>query len=179
MNNFMPIENQSSAKTTKIAKSKFYEQSIRLEQMAYNQINIHFNIFHLIVNSVCPCVSWKKLKVKKYLLGKAREKLFFQLDVLNYLKKMQLLELLVYALLEPEENTILQFLSKPSISLAQKTDIYDRIHQTNNFDFKEIDELYTAVRKLASKSDKTEMQKRLFNITRSEMGLWIKRIKEY
>lgn len=127
---------------------------------------------------ICPCASWKKLKKKKNLLKKAKEKLFFQLDILNFLKKMQLIDLIDYVLLEPEENTILQFLSKPSVSLAQRTDIYDRIHQINNVELKEVDELYDAIKKLKNKKFKNEMQKRLYNLTKSEMGLWIKRIKD-
>ena len=123
-------------------------------------------------------MSWKSLGIKSFLLGKAKEKLFFQLDVLNYLKKMQLIDLLGYTFLSPEENTILQFLSKPSISLAQRTDIYDKINTLNNVGMKEVDELYNAIRHLYDNKNKSEMQKRLFSLTKSEMGMWIKRIQE-
>lgn len=142
------------------------------------KIKFHFNLFQLALISMCPCVSWRSLSLKRYLLMKGKEKLFFQLDILNYLKKMQLLDLLGYILLDADENIIIQFLSKPSISLAQRTDIYERINKINNVDTTEINELYSAIQRLTNNQNKTDIQKRLFHLTRSEMGLWIKRMKD-
>ena len=90
---------------------------------------------------------------------------------------MQLLELLTYALLDPEESIILHFLSKPSISLAQKSDLFEKINKVNAVNSKEVNELYTAMKDLEERENKTEMQKRLYNLAKSETGMWIKRVQ--
>ena len=161
-----------------ISQGKAKKFSDLAKMKSRTRINFHFNIVELFIITACPCCIWKSLSVKRHLLAKAKEKLFFQLDVLNYLKKMQFLDLLGYSLLEPEENTVLQFLSKPSISLAQRSDIYDRINKINNVNSQEIDEVYSAIKTLSKNKEDNQMRARLYNLTKSEMGLWIKKIQD-
>ena len=176
VNNFFHVEKRGSVVTRRTTKSKFYV-SKTLPLAEGKPINFHFTFFELVLLYVCPCLSWKNFTNKKNLLNKAKTKLFFQLDVLNYLKKMQLLELLTYALLDPEESIILHFLSKPSISLAQKSDLFEKINKVNAVNSKEVNELYTAMKDLEERENKTEMQKRLYNLAKSETGMWIKRVQ--
>lgn len=142
-----------------------------------NQFPIRYNIIELINVSFCSSCSWKKLRVKNSLFKKGLEKLFFQLDVLNYIKQMQQLEILGYSLLEPNENIILQFLSKPSISLPQKKDIYDKIRRVNDINITEANELYDAVKQLNDRPDKTNFQKRLLKITKGEVNALLKKMR--
>lgn len=128
--------------------------------------------------SFLPFCAWRKLKKKKLLLEKAKMKFFFQLNILNYLKNMQLIDLLGYTLLEPSENTIIQFLSKPCISLAHKKDIYDKIHSINDIEAKEIDKLHESIKELYEIKNKTPLQKRLLKMTKMEMTVLMKKIKK-
>ena len=139
----------------------------------------NFNLVELIFVKVFPCCIWSNLKTKTVLLKKAYDKLFFQSDIMNYLKSMQLLELVNFCVLEPYQNTILQFLSKPSISLAQKKDIYDKIRTVNDIHTKEIEEVYTAIRVLSEKKNKTSLESRLYNLTKIEMNKFIKKQKYF
>lgn len=151
------------------AKSKYDEQP--------QNLTIYYNIIEIIFVLVCPSCSWRKLRRKNILFRKAIEKLFFQLDVLNYIKHMQQLEILNYSILEPNENIIVQFLSKPSISLAQKKDVYDRIRSVTDINLSEANELYTAIKQLYDNKEKTNFQKRLFKLTKGEVGKLIRKMK--
>ena len=84
---------------------------------------------------------------------------------------MQLLELLNYVILEKHENLILKILSKPSISLVNRMDIYEQLHMKYNVDItdKEMKEFYLCMRYLADKNNKTNQEERLFKIASVEM----------
>lgn len=90
---------------------------------------------------------------------------------------MQQLEILNYSILEPNENIIVQFLSKPSISLAQKKDVYDKIRSVTDININEANELYSSIKQLYDKKEKSNFQKRLLKLTRGELGKLIKKIK--
>lgn len=90
---------------------------------------------------------------------------------------MQIIDIINYSLLETNENIIVQFLSKPSISLAQKKDLHDKIHSLNDINATEADELYTAIRNIYNLKEKTNFQKRLLRLTKIEMGKLMKKMK--
>lgn len=137
-------------------------------------IPFKYNIIELIFIFLFPCFEWKSLKRKNILLEKAKSKLFFQLDILTYLKNMQLLDLLNYVVFEKHENTIVRFLSKPSISFANRNDIYDQIHTVNNINSNEIDEFYSSVKYLFGKENKNSKEERLCHITMIELNELLK-----
>ena len=93
------------------------------------------------------------------------------MDILTYLKNMQLLELLNFILLDPKENIILKVLSKPSISLVNRIDIYDQLHLKYNVDIndEEMNQFYGAMKLLHDKKNRTSIEGRLFKIASIEM----------
>ena len=109
--------------------------------------------------------------MKNILLKKARKKLYFQLDILTYLKNMQLLELLNFILLDPKENIILKVLSKPSISLVNRIDIYDQLYLRHNVDLNEweMKQFYGAMKLIHDKKNRTPIEDRLFKIASVEL----------
>ena len=120
---------------------------------------------------IFPCCAWKTLKMKNILLEKARKKLYFQLDILTNLKNMQLLELLNFILLDPKENIILKVLSKPSISLVNRIDIYDQLYLRHNVDLNEweMKQFYSAMKLIHDKKNRTPIEDRLFKIASVEL----------
>ena len=142
-----------------------------LKQKEKKEIMLTYSIIELLFVFICPCLSWEKLRLKNILLNKGRKKLYFQLDILTFLKNMQLLELLNYVMLEKHENLILKILSKPSISLVNIIDIYEQLHMKYNVDIsdKEMKEFYLCMRYLADKNNKTNQEERLFKIASVEM----------
>lgn len=143
-----------------------------------HNVTIYYSLLEVFFVLICPSCSWKKLQKKNILMKKGLDKIFFQLDVLNYIRHMQLLEILNYSLLEPNENIIVQFLSKPSISLAQKKDVYDKIRGVTDINVNEANELYSSIKQLYDNKDKTNFQKRLFKLAKGEVGKLIRKMKE-
>ena len=66
---------------------------------------------------ICSCCLFGNSKKKYSFLFKSKINLYYHLDILTYLIKMQQLEILNYVILEDYKYKIIQFLSKPSISL--------------------------------------------------------------
>ena len=79
---------------------------------------------------------------------------------------MQQIELMHFLILDPSQNNMLHFLSKPSISALNKKDIYDYLDLQYNVDIKdhEIDEFYTYLKNLNEKTDRTEIEDRLLDV---------------
>ena len=153
-----------------LTRNTFHNQ-INLKKKKSNEIMLKYSIIELLFVFICPCLSWEKLRLKNILLDKARKKLYFQLDILTYLKNMQLLELLNYVMLEKHENLILKILSKPSISLVNRMDIYEQLHMRYNVDItdKEMKEFYSSMNYLSDKTNKTNQELRLYKIASIEM----------
>lgn len=153
----------------KIFKKSILFPQVMSKQFKNNLIPFKYSIVELVFIFLLPCFQWKSLKKKNILLEKAKIKLYFQLDILTYLKNMQLLDLLNYVLLEKNENVILHFLSKPAISFANRDDIYDKLHNVNNINKNEIDDFYSSVQTLLNKTDKTSIEKRICHLTNLEL----------
>ena len=139
-------------------------------------VNFHYNCIEILFYLICPCFSWKQLKVKNSLIKKGEEKLYLQLDILSYIRRMQQLELLNYILLEPGENIMLDFLSKPSISLANQVDIHQKIYlqYQKYIPYFEIDDFTNYYKILMKKNDKNNIEKRLLNIATIQLNNIIK-----
>jgi hypothetical protein len=159
------------ATSSAIASTNSIIKKRTLKQKDKKEIMLTYSIIELLFVFICPCLSWEKLRLKNILLDKGRKKLYFQLDILTFLKNMQLLELLNYVILEKHENLILKILSKPSISLVNRMDIYEQLHMKYNVDItdKEMKEFYLCMRYLADKNNKTNQEERLFKIASVEM----------
>lgn len=134
-------------------------------------ITLQYSIIELLFVFICPCCAWEKLRLKNILLAKARKKLYYQMDILTYLKNMQLLELLNYILLNSKEASILKVLAKPSISLVNRIDIYEQIHQRCNVDLNEEEtkEFISSMKYLYDKKNKTPQEERLYKIASIEL----------
>ena len=163
------IRPNSSANSTFTMNTKYV--NIITNKSKTEKITLQYSIIELLFVFVCPCCEWKKLRMKNILLAKARKKLYFQLDILTYLKNMQLLELLNFILLDPKENIILKVLSKPSISLVNRIDIYDQLHLKYNVDIndEEMNQFYGAMKLLHDKKNRTSIEDRMFKIASIEM----------
>lgn len=137
-----------------------------LHSIAKNNVKVNINIFEIILQYLLPCFTCKSLRIKQKLFTQGFHKLCFQLDVLTYLKKMQQIELMHFLILNPSQNNMVHFLSKPSISALNQKDIYDYLDLQYNVDIKdhEIDEFYTYLKNLSEKTERTEVEDRLLDV---------------
>ena len=131
-----------------------------------------FSLCELIIYFTCPCCMCKNLKKKLNLSNKGKRNLFFQLDILTFIKNTQTLEILTYILLEPYQRTMLKFLSKPSISLVNKLNIMEHLTDNIYIDIndEELNEFCTMFKYLQNSNSKNNIEKRLFQLVNLEMN---------
>jgi hypothetical protein len=136
-----------------------------------NQHKIKHNFFEIIIYFIFPCCSCKKLNEKNILFDKGKKQLFFQLDILSYLRKAQQIELINYVLLEPGESIVLEFLSKPLISYSKHNNIYKKIALGYNkiSESKEIVNFVKYYNYLFNKKNKSNIEKRLLNLSTTQI----------
>ena len=140
---------------------------------------IQYNVFEILIYFICPCFSCKKLRDKNILFNKGKKQLFFQLDIVSYLRKVQQIELLNYILLDPGENVILNFLSKPLISYNNRNNFYNKIALGyNNISEKEIENFIKYYKYLFSKQNKNHNERRIFNLSTVYINSFIKDCNE-
>ena len=59
-------------------------------------------------------------KVKKDLYLKAEKKIFYNIDIFTYIKRMQEIEIMKYMLLDEKSLKIMNFISKPGVAYIDK-----------------------------------------------------------
>ena len=109
------------------------------------------------------------LKINNLLYKKAKKMLNIELDILTYLKTTQTVYLLNFILLEHYQSTCLKFISKPSISLANKMSVFEKIHYIENLnrDFSEFEKDFQF---LLKKNNKNNLEKKLLNLVEMEIN---------
>ena len=131
-----------------------------------------YNLLELIIYFTCPCCICRNLKKKLKISNRGRKNLFFQLDVLTYIKNNQTLDILTYILLEPYQRTILKFLSKPSISLVNKLNIMEQLTEDIyiGINENELNEFCKKFNYLQNINSKNKIEKRLLHLVNVEMS---------
>ena len=132
-------------------------------------LTLPFTFCESILIFFFPCFSSKKLKMKYELFLIGQKKLFFQLDILNYLEKIQQIELCNYILLNPKDNKMLRFLAKPTINLNKSKDIYEEIFYDKKNLNNDLDEIYKYYQYLKKKKLKTQLENRLYKLAKKQM----------
>jgi len=123
--------------------------------------------------SIFSCCLCKNLKKKKEIYDKSTEILFTKMDIIEYLKNMQTLNILNKLILSKEERNILKFLAKPSINVNEENDDennkFDSIF-TSNLNENEIKEFWKNYEDLKNKSNKNEVESRLIEFTTNNLN---------
>ena len=165
--NLIKKENQTDAKLTSIENNNKNVEFINKAELDYNV----FEIFFMSIFSCCLC---KNLKKKKEIYDKSTEILFTKMDIIEYLKNMQTLNVLNKLILSKEERNILKFLAKPSINVNEENDDennnkFDSIF-TSNLNENEIKEFWKNYDDLKNKSNKNDVESRLIEYTTNNLN---------
>ena len=99
--------NVDKIKNNNISKKKEYQESLT-----------DLNIFQIIGAQLCFCCS-NKLKNRKKLYEKCKDKIHFYLDIFGYIKKMQEIDLLKYITLDYDQSVLFNFLSTPPVRIKE------------------------------------------------------------
>ena len=132
---------------------------------------IFFNCYEVILR---PCCKSTKLNLKNLLYQKALKKMNNSLDIINYVKKMQEIDILKYLLLDKDQVKIFNFLSLPSISMkfSDSDDYYMNVLKAPVFNAKfnteELQEVFESY--ILIKNKKDELNNKLFSLFDNEVN---------
>ena len=172
-NNF--LNNKNNHKTSKCKSMVVSNKEILINLQTNTKkrldknINIKLNIFELIIILFCSCFKLKQINSKQKILSKLLKILIRHIDILNFLKKSQQIDLLNYILLNDDENRTIQFLSKPAISFIKinknfKSCLNITNIKTIDLNNEEIEIFFNYYNKLKNKKDKTFSEKKIFEL---------------
>jgi hypothetical protein len=139
------------------------EEDFRPEKVEYD-----FNICEVLGSTVCRCCQSKELKVKYNLNQKANSILFSKLDIVLYVRNMILLDIMNKTFLGTGIKDVINFLSRPIISLKGKEKNELQIFY-NKYKPSDFDKFYNEIGELAQKSDKRNEEKLLISLTNQHL----------
>ena len=172
-NNFFNYKNnkKNSKYNTMIVsnKQKLINLQNNTKKHLDKNINIKLNIIELIIILFCSCLKIKYINSKQKILSKLLKILMRHIDILNFIKKSQQIDLLNYILLNDDENRTIQFLSKPAISFIKinksfKSSLNITNIKTIEMNNEEIESFFNYYNKLKSKKNKSFSEKKIFEL---------------
>ena len=104
-----------------------------------------------------------KLKLKNDLKNKANELLYLKLDIHVYLRNMFLFDIINQTIINGKKKDIINFLSRPLISIQQKEKSEEEIFY-KNYNEIEFNKLYEGIVELVQKSDKEKREENLIKL---------------
>lgn len=120
---------------------------------------------------MCICFRSYEEKYKTEIFKKGKKMIKYHMNILSYIRKMQEIDILKYLLLDDDQIKLFNFLSKPSVSLIDKKDIYDNLVQKFNVDInrEEIDKIYGSFKDLSNKNILSDVDKKLLKFFSDEV----------
>ena len=133
------------------------------------------NVFSIFYSLIC---FWSnKYQKRKYeLINKTRSKINYYLEVLNYIQGMQELDLLKYFLLDKDQLTIFDYLSKPPFRINKNKKNfyeYEEFEKTqkilNSFGKIDIDKIYNSYNTIINKKNLNIKDLKLIKLINAEI----------
>ena len=139
------------------------EEEIKIEDIEYS-----FNLCEIFGATIFTCCQTKELKIKNNLNNKANSFLYSKMDILLYIRNMILFDIINETLLSVGLKDVINFLSRPIISLNGKKDnslnIFYQGYKSSNFK-----NFYGEIKELSKKSDKAKEEKELISLTNKHL----------
>ena len=130
------------------------EEIIKKKNQNYS---LRMGMFETIFAKLCFWLSnhWKK---KKKIIQKGEDRVHYYLDVFNYIKKMQEVDLLTYCIMDYDQYKLFEYLSKPPVKIEDdNNNIYNEFLERQitykSIGKKEIDSLYKSYNNIRNKED--------------------------
>ena len=172
-NNINTINNSNN-------NNKFYEKKNNNE---YEKKNIN-NDFANLRAGVCETIFvklffWvsKGMKRRKNIILKGEERVHYYLDVFNYIKKMQEIDLLTYCIFDQDQFKLFEYLSKPPVKFdGQDFNVYNeflnRQVSYKSIDKDEIENLYKSYNNIRKKEDLLFEDIKLLRLVNAEIQFY-------
>ena len=171
------IDSERIFTTTSKSLEEFEEQKpieIQIKKIKNNNLSLRMNICETICVKLCFWCS-KKLDKKNNIISKAEDRVHYYLDVFNYIKKMQEIDLLTYCFLDHDQYKLFEYLSKPPVKIEEdKTNnIYNEFleRQTTykSIGKKEIDTLFKSYNNIRRKEEMLFEDLKLLRLVSAEV----------
>jgi hypothetical protein len=135
---------------------------------------VSYNICQLMCRYIYYSVSKKKNQYELY--NKGYEKIAYNMNIMTYIRKMNETDLMKHLLFDRDQINLINFLSKPSISLGNKMDIFEDLSRRRNTNMKkeEIDNIFKSYSNEILKPKLKEADVKLMDLFKNEMELLIK-----
>ena len=158
----------SSEKRVTVAGSGENDSIISKNSQKSEQIDNSFNILELIITQICKCFMTHNMKIKNNAVNKAKKIVFRNLDVITYIRNNILNYRINQTLLDEKEKTLMNFLTRPIISIEhEEKDDFKKIYE--NFEDSDFDKYYERVVGIISNSKKEEKDKKLLSISNEHL----------
>ena len=156
MNNLKTLGKEDEDNNSKKSKSKKNDKNI----------NYNFSLIEIISSLLFPCLLRGNLKIKNEYYDKATEFLYNKLDIILYVRNMVLFDIINETLLDEEKKNIINFLSRPLLSLDKKENkniFYQNYYETD------FDKFYDGYQELAHKTYKQHKEERLLSYSNQKL----------
>ena len=142
-------------------KKKTYIKHLNKSKKENEQdINYSFNVFEIfLVTFYYKCLKGK-LKLKNELNNKAKDLLYYKLDIHIYLRNMFLFDIINQTILDENKKNIINLLSRPVISMNNKEEKEEEVFY-KNYKKEEFDKYFEGFIKLSEKKYKEKKEKKL------------------
>jgi len=130
------------------------------------------NPFNINLSDICCLVfCCRSIKTKQLIYSSSESKFNYYMDLITYMKKMQEIDIIKYLLLDVDTLNLMNFISKPSISLTKsqfETKEYKKFFNTNEdailMDVQNIDGLKRSYLNIISKPQISYLEKRILEL---------------
>lgn len=147
------------------------EKDFKKSSYKKDQVIMNYNIWQILLKLFCPCFQNKRYKNKEKLFERGYKKFSYDMNILTYIRKMHEMDILKYLILNEQEITLFNFLSKPSVSLISQNMLIESLSEKFNVKFnkEEIDTLHKNFNKLSVSNDQSKFEKKLLTLVTSEI----------
>ena len=146
-------EKSAESRNKEIKNDKKFNEN-KSEEIVYN-----FNVFEIVAHTFCSRCLKGNLKLKSELNSKAIELLYTKLDIHAYLRNMFLFDIINQTILDSKKKNIINFLSRPTISIHKEVKQEEIFYQ--DYEEDDFDKLYEGIVELTHKDNKQEKEKKL------------------
>ena len=161
------LEEEKSAES-KIKEIKENKENKSIMEKKEKEIDFSFNVFEIFCVTFCTRCIKGRLKLKHQLNEKANELLYYKLDIHAYLRNMFLFDIINQTIIDGKKKNIINFLSRPLISIHKKEKIEEDIFY-KDYEEIEFDKLYEGIVELAQKNDKEKRYEKLINLANKSL----------
>ena len=147
------------------------DSNITKKNETSGQINNSFNIFELFITQCFKCFSTHNMTIKNNVNSKAKKIIFKNMDIITYIRNNILFNKINQIILDDKGNILMNFLSRPIISVDNK-DKNDLEKIYENYEDKDFENYYEQIMELVNKAKKEERDMKLLSISNEHLKVF-------